>query len=198
MRILTGTILILAAALVGACDKPTRAADKSPAQIGGDATMEKAMFGAGCFWGVEATFREVEGVVGTAVGYSGGTLENPTYEDVCGDKTGHAEVVLVTFDPSVISYDQLLDVFWKCHDPTQVMRQGPDVGSQYRSAIFTFTPEQKAAAEASKNRLDESGRVSKPVATEITPASTFWRAEEYHQRYVEKHGGAACHLPLDE
>ena len=160
--------------------------------------MEKAMFGAGCFWGVEATFRDVKGVVDTAVGYSGGTLRNPTYEDVCGYATGHAEVVLVTFDPSVVTYEELLAVFWACHDPTQVNRQGPDVGSQYRSAVFYLMPEQQAAARASKENLEASGKYDKPIATEITAAGTFWRAEETHQRYVEKHGGAACHLANDE
>ena len=156
----------------------------------GDTTMEKSMFAAGGFWGVEAAFREVRGVADVAVGYSGGTLANPTYEDVCGKPTGHAEVVEVAYDPSEVSYDQLLDVFWKCHDPTQVNRQGPDVGALYRSAIFYHTPEQQAAAEASKKKLDETGTHDQPVATEITPASTFWRAEEYHQRYAAKHGGA--------
>ena len=156
----------------------------------GGTTMEKAMFGAGCFWGVEAAFREVKGVVDVAAGYSGGTLDNPTYRDVCGKTTGHAEVVEVTYDPAEVSYERLLDVFWGCHDPTQVNRQGPDVGSQYRSAIFTHTPEQQAAAEASKKKLEDAGTHDRPVATEITPASTFWRAEESHQRYFEKHGGA--------
>ncbi|MFH1500293.1 MAG: peptide-methionine (S)-S-oxide reductase MsrA [Verrucomicrobiota bacterium] len=160
--------------------------------------MEKAMFGAGCFWGVEAAFRQVKGVVDTAAGYSGGTLEKPTYRDVCGRKTGHAEVVEVTFDPAVVTYDELLDVFWKCHNPTQVNGQGPDVGAQYRSAVFYHTPEQQAAAVASKEKLEKSGIHKKPIATEITPASTFWRAEEYHQRYLEKQGGGACHIPTDE
>jgi peptide-methionine (S)-S-oxide reductase len=157
--------------------------------------MEKATFAAGCFWGVEATFRQVDGVIDTAVGYTGGHTENPTYEDVCTDRTGHAEAVLVEFDPDVVTYEQLLDVFWKCHDPTQVNRQGPDTGSQYRSAIFTHTPEQQAAAEASKARLDASGAHARPVATEIVPATTFTLAEEYHQRYLEKQGRASCHLP---
>ena len=150
--------------------------------------MEKATFGAGCFWGVEATFRQVKGVADVAVGYSGGNVDNPTYEDVCASRTGHAEVVEVAYDPAEVSYDQLLDVFWKCHDPTQVSRQGPDVGTEYRSAIFTHSPGQRAAAEASKKKLQGAG--DKPIATEITPASTFWRAEEYHQRYFEKNGGA--------
>jgi peptide-methionine (S)-S-oxide reductase len=155
-----------------------------------------AMFGAGCFWGVEATFRQVTGVVDVAVGYSGGTLANPTYEDVCYCNTGHAEVVLVEFDPERVSYDRLLDVFWSAHDPTQKNRQGSDFGTQYRSAIFVFDQEQAEAAHASQDRLDANGRFTHPIATEITPASAFWRAEEYHQRYLEKRGLAACHVPL--
>jgi len=155
----------------------------------------KALFGAGCFWGVETAFRQVPGVVETAVGYSGGTLANPTYEDVCYRNTGHAEVVLVEFDPARITYDQLLDVFWQSHNPTQLNRQGPDVGTQYRSAIFVFDEEQEAAACASKARLEAAGRFTRPIVTEITPASSFWRAEEYHQRYLEKRGVASCHLP---
>ena len=155
---------------------------------------EKATFGAGCFWGVEVAFRNVEGVTDAVVGYSGGSLENPSYQDVCSGTTGHAEVVEVEFDPSVVSYDQLLDVFWENHDPTQLNRQGPDVGTQYRSAIFYHTPEQEQAAEVSKGRLEESGRFSKPVVTVIEPASPFYRAEEYHQRYLEKRGLASCRI----
>ena len=157
-------------------------------------TMEKASFAAGCFWGVEAAFRQIKGVLSTTVGYSGGTPENPTYEDVCSHTTGHAETVLVEFDPAVVSYDQLLEVFWNCHDPTQLNRQGPDVGSQYRSAIFYHTPEQQAAAEASKDRLAQSGKYRRPIVTQIVPAATFYRAEEYHQQYLEKRGEASCHL----
>jgi len=153
---------------------------------------EKATFGAGCFWGVEATFRQVPGVVDAAVGYEGGAMPNPTYRDVCTDETGHAEVVEVTFDPARVSYDRLLDVFWANHDPTQKNRQGPDVGTQYRSAIFYHSPAQRDAAIASKDRLEKSGKLRRPVATEITPASTFWRAEDYHQRYLEKRGLASC------
>jgi len=156
--------------------------------------MAKATFGAGCFWGVEEEFRKVKGVQDTAVGYSGGTLPNPTYEDVCTDRTGHAEVVDVDYDPSQVSFDTLLDVFWNGHDPTQLNRQGPDVGSQYRSAIFYHTPEQEAAAKASKERLDKSGRFRRPIATSIEPAQTFWRAEDYHQRYLEKRGLGSCHV----
>jgi peptide-methionine (S)-S-oxide reductase len=156
--------------------------------------MEKATFGAGCFWGVEAAFRQVPGVADAVVGYSGGTMENPTYRDVCTDRTGHAEVVQVTYDPAKVSYDQLLDVFWKMHDPTQVNQQGPDVGTQYRSAIFFHTPEQEREAKASKEKLQKSGRFSRPIATEITPAKPFYKAEDYHQRYLEKRGIASCHI----
>ncbi len=156
--------------------------------------MAKAMFGAGCFWGVEEEFRKVPGVLETAVGYAGGKTDNPTYEDVCSDETGHAEVVEVDYDPAKVSYDQLLEVFWNNHNPTTLNRQGPDVGTQYRSAIFFHTPEQQAAAKASKARLETSGRFQRPIVTEITPASRFWRAEEYHQRYFEKRGGGSCHV----
>jgi peptide-methionine (S)-S-oxide reductase len=154
--------------------------------------IEKATFGAGCFWGVEETFRNLKGVVATAVGYSGGTKENPTYGDVCTDKTGHAEVVEVEFDPSQISYDQLLDVFWSNHNPTTLNRQGPDSGTQYRSGIFYHSPAQKETAEASKEKIDKSGRFNRPVVTQIEPANKFWRAEEYHQRYLAKRGQTHC------
>lgn len=164
----------------------------SSAETAKGQAMQKAMFGAGCFWGVEATFRRVGGVTDTAVGYSGGWKENPTYEDVCTDTTGHAEVVLVTYDPGEVSYEELLDVFWKSHDPTQLNRQGPDVGEQYRSAVFYFNEEQRQAAEMSKERLQKSGRYKRDVVTEITLASTFYRAEEYHQRYWEKRGLKGC------
>lgn len=156
--------------------------------------MEKATFGAGCFWGVEAAFRQVPGVIDAAVGYEGGTLTDPTYRDVCGDQTGHAEVVQVEFDPAQVSYERLLDVFWRIHDPTTMNRQGPDVGTQYRSVIFYHTPEQEQTARASKERLEQSRKLRRPVVTEIVPAQTFYRAEESHQRYAEKHGGAGCHL----
>ncbi|HLI48984.1 MAG TPA: peptide-methionine (S)-S-oxide reductase MsrA [Chthonomonas sp.] len=156
--------------------------------------IEKAMFGAGCFWGVETTFRAVPGVVNTTVGYAGGHTKNPTYEEVCTDLTGHAEVVLVEYDPEKVSYEQLLEVFWNCHDPTQLNRQGPDVGTQYRSVIFAFTPEQREAAEASRERLERSGRYSRPIVTQILPAPEFYPAEEYHQRYLEKRGLRSCHL----
>jgi len=156
--------------------------------------QEIATFGAGCFWGIEAAFRRVPGVLDAAVGYSGGRTENPSYQDVCTDTTGHAEVVQVTFDPEKLSYDQLLDVFWTIHDPTQVNRQGPDYGRQYRTAIFFHSPEQEAAAKKSKQALEASGKMRRPIATEITPAAPFWRAEEYHQRYLEKRGAASCHI----
>jgi len=198
---LLGVVLVCVAGCDGALEErasKTMSRTNNATDSGGKAKMEKAMFGAGCFWGVEAAFRQAKGVADTAAGYSGGTLEKPTYKDVCGRKTGHAEVVEVTFDPSVVTYEQLLDVFWKCHNPTQVNRQGPDVGAQYRSAIFYHTPEQQAAAVASKEKLEKSGAHKKPIATEITPASTFWRAEEYHQRYLEKQGGGSCHIPADE
>lgn len=156
--------------------------------------MKKAMFGAGCFWGVEVAFRNVEGVVDTAVGYSGGHVDQPTYQQVCTDETGHAEVVEVTYDPDKVSYDDLLNVFWENHDPTQLNRQGPDYGSQYRSVIYVYDDEQKAAAEASKAALAQSGTFDKPIATHIEPAQTFWPAEEYHQRYLEKRGLASCHV----
>jgi peptide-methionine (S)-S-oxide reductase len=155
-------------------------------------TMEKATFGAGCFWGVEETFRKLKGVTSTAVGYAGGNKENPGYEDVCSDETGHAEVVQLEFDPSQINYDQLLDVFWSNHNPTTLNRQGPDVGTQYRSVIFYHSPEQRAAAETSKRKISESGKFNRPVVTRIEPAPKFWRAEEYHQRYLEKRGQSHC------
>lgn len=152
----------------------------------------KASFAAGCFWGVEDSFRNLGGVVDTKVGYMGGTFENPSYKDVCSGKTGHAETVEVTYDPSIISYNKLLDVFWKIHDPTTPNRQGPDVGNQYRSVIFYHTPMQKKIAEASKKKLQNSGRYNNGIVTEIVPASKFWPAEEYHQRYIEKRGRKFC------
>lgn len=157
-----------------------------------DGDAATATFAAGCFWGVEAAFRQMEGVLSTAVGYSGGTTENPTYKKVCTDRTGHAECVQVRYDSAKVSYDRLLEAFWACHDPTQVNRQGPDVGTQYRSAIFYHTPEQETAARASMKKLQDSGKLKGKIATEIVPAQTFWRAEEYHQQYLEKRGAAAC------
>lgn len=154
---------------------------------------EKATFGAGCFWGVESAFREVKGVTDAAVGYMGGTTENPTYKEVCTKRTGHAEVVQVDYDPEQVCYEELLNVFWNTHDPTTPDRQGPDVGSQYRSVIFFHTPEQERIATESREKLQASGRYQRRIVTEIVPASTFWRAEDYHQRYLEKHGIGSCH-----
>lgn len=155
---------------------------------------EKAMFGAGCFWGVEEAFRAVPGVVDVAVGYSGGRTESPTYKEVCTDATGHAEVVQVEFDPERVSFEQLVNVFWEIHDPTTVNRQGPDVGTQYRSAIFVYSPEQDRIANEAKRKLQESGRFRRPVVTQIEPAREFWRGEEYHQRYLAKRGLSHCHI----
>ena len=151
-----------------------------------------AIFAAGCFWGVEASFREVEGVTSTAAGYSGGRTANPTYTDVCSGRTGHAETVEIVYDPSRVSYEELLKVFWEIHDPTTLNRQGPDVGEQYRSAIFYVTPEQETAARASKEEVRRSGRYKRDIVTEITPASAFYRAEDYHQQYFEKRGISHC------
>lgn len=156
-------------------------------------TSAIATFGAGCFWGVEDLFLNVPGVSNTAVGYMGGALEHPTYEVVCTDKTGHAEVVQITYDPAKVSYEDLLKIFWENHNPTTPNRQGPDTGSQYRSVIFYHSPEQKEAAEKSKKDIDAKGIWNKPVVTEIAPATTFWRAEEYHQKYHLKNGGS-CHI----
>jgi peptide-methionine (S)-S-oxide reductase len=152
-----------------------------------------AVFGQGCFWGVEERFRKVPGVVATAVGYTGGHTENPTYEDVCTHTTGHTEAVLVEFDPAVVSYGQLLDFFWKTHDPTSGNRQGPDVGSNYRSAIYTFGAEQQAQALASRDAYQKQLRDR--ITTEIAPAGKFWKAEEYHQQWDEKHGYLSCPVP---
>ena len=153
---------------------------------------DTATFAAGCFWGVEAAYRRLDGVTSTAVGYMGGTTDNPTYEEVCRDRTGHAEVVHIHFDPGVVSYEQLLDLFWDLHDPTTRNRQGPDVGSQYRSAVFYHDEQQQQAALVSKEALEAGGKYSRPVVTEITPAPTFWRAEEYHQQYFERRGEGVC------
>ena len=154
---------------------------------------EIATFAAGCFWGVEATFRKLKGVVSTRVGYIGGHMKNPAYEDVCTDETGHAEAVEVTYDPSKVSYEKLLDVFWQNHNPTEVNRQGPDIGTQYRSGIFYHNHEQKVAAIKSKEKLEKSGKYKNPVATEITQATKFYQAEDYHQQYLEKKGMNVCH-----
>jgi len=156
--------------------------------------LETATFGAGCFWGVEVTFGRLTGVKETAVGYEGGSKPNPTYKEVCTDKTGHAEVVQVVFDPAKISYEQLLETFFAAHDPTQLNRQGPDWGTQYRSVVFYHSPEQQKAALAMKERLGAEGRYDKPIVTVVEPATTFWPAEDYHQKYLEKRGLAVCHI----
>lgn len=155
-------------------------------------TFQKATFGAGCFWGVEETFRRTTGVVDTAVGYTGGKSSQPTYEQVCSGRTGHAEAVEVTFDPTIVSYEKLLQIFWENHDPTTANRQGPDIGEQYRSVVFVHSPEQEAAAKSSKASLEAAGRFRRPIVTQIVPAPTFWRAEEYHQQYLEKRGIRSC------
>lgn len=160
-----------------------------------DATLQTATFGAGCFWGVEAAFREIDGVVDAAVGYSGGNTEDPTYKDVCRGDTAHAEVVQVRFDPARVTYEQLLELFWSIHNPTTLNRQGPDVGSQYRSAVFTHSADQQASAEASVQEQEANGRYRKPIVTQIAPASTFYAAEEHHQQYLAKRGMPSCHLP---
>jgi peptide-methionine (S)-S-oxide reductase len=157
--------------------------------------MAKATFAAGCFWGVEDAFRQTKGVKSTTVGYTGGTTKNPSYKDVCTGRTGHAEAVEVEFDPAQVSYLELLAVFWKSHDPTTMNRQGPDVGTQYRSAIYFHDAEQEVAARDSKTVLEKTGVFKRPIVTEIAPASEFYRAEDYHQQYFEKQGIRACHLP---
>jgi peptide-methionine (S)-S-oxide reductase len=154
--------------------------------------MAKAAFGAGCFWGVESAFRQVKGITDAAVGYMGGSLANPTYEDVCTDRTGHAEVVQLDYDPAAVTYEELLRVFFDLHDPTTLNRQGPDYGKQYRSVIFFYDADQERAAQKMKQDLDQSGRFPRKIVTQIAPAPEFWCAEEYHQRYFEKHGIAAC------
>ena len=156
--------------------------------------MAKATFAAGCFWGVEAAFRQLPGVHSTRVGYTGGNLADPSYEQVCSDRTGHAEAVEIDYDPATLSYETLLETFWENHDPTQLNRQGPDRGKQYRSAIFFHDPAQEQAARASKVKLEGAKRYSKPIVTEIVPSVTFYPAEDYHQQYLEKRGLASCHI----
>jgi peptide-methionine (S)-S-oxide reductase len=156
--------------------------------------METATFGAGCFWGVEARFQRMPGVLETAVGYEGGKLDKPSYKDVCTDRTGHAEVVEVKFNPEKVSFQQLLDLFFELHNPTELNRQGPDWGTQYRSVVFFHSPEQEAAAKATIERLTRDKRFSKPIVTQVVPAESFWRAEEYHQKYLEKRGALSCHI----
>jgi peptide-methionine (S)-S-oxide reductase len=170
------------------------ASSPTGAATGTSVASETALFGAGCFWGVEATFRQIPGVLATSVGYAGGTTDNPTYEQVCTDRTGHAEVVQVTYDPARVAYEDLLRVFWDNHDPTTRNRQGPDVGTQYRSVIFVGSPGQRAAAVASRDARQASGRYRNPIVTEIEAAPTFHPAEEYHKRYLEKRGLASCHI----
>ncbi len=156
---------------------------------------ETAVFAAGCFWGVEQVFRDTDGVAATEVGYTGGRKDNPTYKEVCAKTTGHAEAVKIEFDPAAVSYEKLLEIFWASHDPTQVNRQGPDVGDQYRTAIFTLNDAQREAALASREAEENSGRHPRPIATKIEPLGTWWKAEDYHQQYFEKNGGGACHIP---
>jgi len=177
---------------VGAAEK--RGAGQEVVADKGGGTMEKATFAAGCFWGVEAAFRQVKGVKATQVGYSGGSTLDPTYKEVCTDTTGHAESVEVTYDPVAVSYEQLLDVFWGCHNPTQLNRQGPDVGTQYRSVIFYHDEKQKETAVASVDKLAKSGKYKSPIVTEILPAPKFYKAEDYHQQYLEKRGLSECHI----
>ncbi len=179
---------------MGTSENPMAAStpDPGPASVADTDPLATAMFGAGCFWGVELTFRRVEGVLDATVGYSGGHTENPTYPHVCSGQTGHAEVVQLRYDPSRVSYERLLEVFFDSHDPTTLDRQGPDVGEQYRSVIFYYGSEQEAAARAAKQRLEDTGRWKRPIVTQIEPAGPFYRAEEYHQRYLEKQGRASC------
>lgn len=193
-RLFISIVVIVTAMLAGACDRARQEAVGARAERAarqGEQEMETqtATFAAGCFWDVQETFRKLPGVVDTEVGYTGGDFENPTYEDVCSDRTGHAEAVRVRFDPEKVTYEELLEVFWKCHDPTTPNRQGPDVGSQYRSAVFYHTPQQQKAAEESRKKLEKSGRYNAPIVTEIVPVSVFWRAEGYHQCYLRKRGG---------
>jgi peptide-methionine (S)-S-oxide reductase len=162
-----------------------------------DNNLQVATFAAGCFWGVEEAFRQIKGVKSTMVGYSGGTMEDPTYADVCSDRTGHAEAVQIQYDPKEVSYEELLEVFWSIHDPTTRDRQGPDIGSQYRSMIAYHTPEQERIAKKSKNELERLGIYRNKIVTEIVPASAFYKAEEYHQQYYAKRGGGRCYLPSE-
>ncbi len=193
--LLTFGALAALCCFAAACGDPASARlNPEPTAEKGTGAMEKATFAAGCFWGVEAAFRQIKGVKETAAGYEGGATENPTYKDVCTDTTGHAEVVQVVYDPEQVRYEKLLDVFWSSHDPTTLNRQGPDVGAQYRSAIFFHSSEQEKAAIASKNGHETKGTFKRPIETEIAPAATFYRAEEYHQQYLEKRGLSECHI----
>jgi peptide-methionine (S)-S-oxide reductase len=188
------SILLLAGAAAFAYFSHNDDLKKTTGRIGNIKGSQIATFGAGCFWGVEAEFRKTKGVTMTRVGYSGGSVPNPTYKDVCTDKTGHAEVVEVEFDPSQVTYEELLKVFWDNHNPTTLNRQGPDVGTQYRSVIFVHDPMQRAAAEKSRDELSKSGKWKNPIVTTIEDAATFWEAEDYHQQYLEKRGLSSCHL----
>lgn len=196
---IAGLTLAISGALAGCtvqtdAQQSDRAHTSSEGQGERQMATETATFGAGCFWGVEETFRTTPGVTDTEVGYSGGQTENPTYKEVCSHGTGHAEVVRLQYDPEQISYEELLRIFFELHDPTQVNRQGPDIGDQYRSVIFYHTDEQKQAAEQMKSELEDAGRYSRPIATQIEPAPEFWRAEDYHQQYIKKRGGGGCQL----
>jgi peptide-methionine (S)-S-oxide reductase len=186
--------VILAVAAVLACGaaKTEQTEITQPKEL--PMKTDTATFAAGCFWGVQAEFDKVKGVAQTTVGYTGGHTEKPTYKGVCSDATGHAEALQVVYDPTVVTYEQLLDKFWSMHDPTTLNRQGPDHGSQYRSAIFYHSPEQESAALAAKDKLAKARRFPRPIVTEIVPAATFWPAEEYHQKYFKKHGGGSCHI----
>lgn len=195
MRLMTLAGGLTACLIVASCFAETNTPQAGAVRdFTGDMKMAKATFAAGCFWGVEAAFRKVAGVKKTTVGYTGGSVDDPTYKQVCQGHTGHAEAVEVLYDPLKVTYDELLAVFWSCHDPTQLNRQGPDIGTQYRSAVFYHTPEQKKAAVASKTTLEKSGKYKKPLVTQILAAKEFFRAEEYHQQYLEKRGLATCHL----
>ena len=188
--------LVVAVAVAGGCDSEQR--DNPGRGQMNETNYQEAVFAAGCFWGVEATFRNVKGVVDAAVGYTGGTVADPSYKQVCQTNTGHAEAVRVVFDPSIVSYERLLEVFWGSHDPTSLNRQGSDVGTQYRSAIFFRGVDQQKAAEASREAMQISGELSGDIVTEITEAGVFYRAEEYHQRYIEKHGAGACNTGIGQ
>ena len=194
-----GTELVLIAMLnscvfFGLCKSCLAEGDNLGVRVKEVGMTEKATFAAGCFWGVEETFRKQTGVLRTAVGYTGGSVPNPSYELVCSDRTGHAEALEIEYDPKLVSYEALLDLFWSIHDPTTLNRQGPDLGSQYRSAIFFHSEKQRKSAEASKQRLEGSGNLHRPIVTQIVAAAPFYRAEEYHQRYLEKRGAAECSL----
>jgi len=189
-------ILVAAVALAGGCDSDQR--DNSGRGPMNETNHSEAVFAAGCFWGVEATFRQVKGVVDATVGYTGGTVASPTYKQVCTTNTGHAEAVRVVFDPSIVSYERLLEVFWACHNPTTLNRQGPDAGTQYRSAIFFRDADQQKIALASREAMAKSGKFARDIVTEITKAGEFYLAEEYHQRYLEKRGAPACNTGIGQ